>query len=203
MSKDLSNTYWNHAGLHQGLVAQLQNHVPASGAVENALELFRKASNCYYDLYNNGLCNRAMEFASVFRGVSSHDVRAIEARMDEIILAPAKEQGLEVHVDTTKIEILGSQCIDGGKCHHECKERCFRRECCGPLTGYEGPWAYPAEDLYKANGYDDREHYLHCLAEDNGVPFHEVQAVADLLGPSEDFDGLVTSIEDRAAELGE
>lgn len=40
-------------------------------------------------------------------------------------------------------EVLGKTCIDGGKCHHACKERCFRRECCSPLSGYAGPWAYP------------------------------------------------------------
>ena len=39
-------------------------------------------------------------------------------------------------------EQLGKQCIDGGKCHHACTERCYRRECCGPLTGYVGPWSY-------------------------------------------------------------
>lgn len=31
-------------------------------------------------------------------------------------------------------EVLGSTCIDGGKCHHACTERCFRRECCHPLS---------------------------------------------------------------------
>ena len=33
-------------------------------------------------------------------------------------------------------EVLGSTCMDGGKCHHKdiCTERCFRRECCEPLT---------------------------------------------------------------------
>lgn len=45
-------------------------------------------------------------------------------------------------------------------------------------------------------GYNDREHYLSSLAEDYGVPEHLVFALADLLGPSEDFDGLITSLED-------
>lgn len=31
-------------------------------------------------------------------------------------------------------EHLGSTCMDGGRCHHDCKDRCFRRECCVPLT---------------------------------------------------------------------
>jgi hypothetical protein len=42
-------------------------------------------------------------------------------------------------------EVLGERCIDGGACHHSCKECCFRRECCSPLSGYAGPWAYPAQ----------------------------------------------------------
>lgn len=26
-------------------------------------------------------------------------------------------------------------CPDGGTCHHECEAKCFRTECCGPLSG--------------------------------------------------------------------
>jgi len=39
-------------------------------------------------------------------------------------------------------EVLGETCLDGGKCHHRCKIRCFRRECCSPFSTYSGPWAY-------------------------------------------------------------
>ncbi len=46
-------------------------------------------------------------------------------------------------------EVLGESCIDGGKCHHNgyCtgEGKCFRRECCSPFTGYEGPWKYEEE----------------------------------------------------------
>lgn len=41
-------------------------------------------------------------------------------------------------------EALGQTCADGGKCHHNCDTRCFRREWCEPLSGYTGPWAYDA-----------------------------------------------------------
>lgn len=54
--------------------------------------------------------------------------------------------------------------------------------------------AYVA-DMYKENGYTDRADYLSCLAEDYGVNPQTVQALADLLGPDEDFDGLVSSLE--------
>lgn len=53
-------------------------------------------------------------------------------------------------------------------------------------------------DLYHHYGFDSRTDYLSSLAEDYGVPFGEVKALADLLGPEEDFDGLVTSLDDFA-----
>ncbi len=46
---------------------------------------------------------------------------------------------------------------------------------------------------YTANGYANRRAYLDSLAEDFGPA---VYALAFILGPSEDFDGLVTSLED-------
>ncbi len=51
-------------------------------------------------------------------------------------------------------------------------------------------------DVYRANGYNDREGYLRQLAEDYGVDLDTVYALAGLLGPNEDFDGLVTQLED-------
>lgn len=51
-------------------------------------------------------------------------------------------------------------------------------------------------DIYHDNGYANRREYLECLAEDNDVPLENVLNLADLLGPEEDFDGLVTTIQD-------
>jgi len=50
--------------------------------------------------------------------------------------------------------------------------------------------------VYVINGYEDRKDYLECLAEDKGASLDTVLISADLLGPNEDFDGLVTAIED-------
>ena len=55
--------------------------------------------------------------------------------------------------------------------------------------------------IYTDEGYTGRRDYLQCLADDFGVPFSTVAAMAAMLGPSEDFDGLVTSLEDYADEL--
>ena len=51
-------------------------------------------------------------------------------------------------------------------------------------------------NLYEQNGYDDREHYLKCQADCYGIELETVKCIADMLGPNEDFDGLVTSLED-------
>ena len=109
-------TYWENKGRYQAKADSLKDLVPFFGSATNAktsnkqLEKFRKASNCYYDLYNNGLCNVAREFSTVFRipgvpreikqnygrydMISKATADAIEAKMDEIILAAAKEQGI-------------------------------------------------------------------------------------------------------------
>ena len=109
-------TYWDSKGQYQAKANALRDllpffgPVPKGNTVNKQLEKFRKASNCYYDLYNNGLCNRAREFSTVFRipgvpreikqnygrydMISKATADAIEARMDEIILAAAKEQGI-------------------------------------------------------------------------------------------------------------
>jgi hypothetical protein len=49
---------------------------------------------------------------------------------------------------------------------------------------------------YAANGYKDREDYLNSLAEDRGIDPFAVNMMADILGDSEDFDGLVTELDD-------
>lgn len=53
-------------------------------------------------------------------------------------------------------------------------------------------------DIYQKNGYENRMDYLKSLADDNGVPLSEVVFLADILGPEEDFDGLVSDLEDYA-----
>lgn len=54
---------------------------------------------------------------------------------------------------------------------------------------------------YTANGYANRRAYLEALAEDFGIDQQTVFTLASILGASEDFDGLVTALEDHADEL--
>jgi hypothetical protein len=49
---------------------------------------------------------------------------------------------------------------------------------------------------YIAHGYKDRDDYLGSLAQDFGIDSMAVRMIADMLGPSEDFDGLVSELED-------
>jgi hypothetical protein len=49
---------------------------------------------------------------------------------------------------------------------------------------------------YSLHGYKDRNDYLASLADDYGIDMMAVRMIADMLGPSEDFDGLVSELED-------
>ena len=106
-------SYWNETGKNQYLADQLLTLIPVSGSVPNPrknkkLEKFRKAQNCYYDLYNNGLMNRMAEFRSVYGfGASNYKqtwrsypdfadamYSKVEELLNLIILEAAKEQKL-------------------------------------------------------------------------------------------------------------
>lgn len=50
--------------------------------------------------------------------------------------------------------------------------------------------------IYTENGFSSRKEYLIDLADNFGVDPSVVFALANMLGPNEDFDGLVTSLED-------
>ena len=49
-------------------------------------------------------------------------------------------------------------------------------------------------NIYQENGYENRQEYLDSLAEEYG---DAVYMIAELLGETEDFDGLVTTLEDE------
>jgi hypothetical protein len=50
--------------------------------------------------------------------------------------------------------------------------------------------------IYAANGYKDRSDYLDSLADDRGIDRMAVDILADVLGDSEDFDGLISALND-------
>jgi hypothetical protein len=53
-------------------------------------------------------------------------------------------------------------------------------------------------NVYQENGYENREEYLKSLSEEYGVNEDIVFVLADMLGPNEDFDGLVSELEDAS-----
>jgi hypothetical protein len=52
------------------------------------------------------------------------------------------------------------------------------------------------DNAYTRNGYKDRADYLDSLADDYGVDSYMMGMLADIMGESEDFDGLVSELED-------
>ncbi len=50
--------------------------------------------------------------------------------------------------------------------------------------------------VYARHGYANRDEYLDDLADETGIDRYTVDAISDMLGEDEDFDGLVSSLED-------
>ena len=50
--------------------------------------------------------------------------------------------------------------------------------------------------IYQMNGYENRKEYLIAMAEEFGVDEETVFLLADMLGEDEDFDGLISMLED-------
>jgi hypothetical protein len=50
--------------------------------------------------------------------------------------------------------------------------------------------------IYTDEGFTGRRDYLESLAEDYGIDASTVFAMASILGSNEDFDGLISSLED-------
>lgn len=70
MSESFKHSYWAGRGRYKDYADKLNKLIPAAGPCKPdapKLDRFRVASNCYYDLFNNGLCNRAAEFRGVFK----------------------------------------------------------------------------------------------------------------------------------------
>lgn len=55
--------------------------------------------------------------------------------------------------------------------------------------------------IYMDNGYKNRKDYLESLADQYEMDYDDVAALADMLGPNEDFDGLVDELEDEYGQI--
>lgn len=56
--------------------------------------------------------------------------------------------------------------------------------------------------IYEDKGYADRAEYLLSLTEDHEVSMETVLLYSDMLGPNEDFDGLVSSLAEHSLMWG-
>lgn len=56
-------------------------------------------------------------------------------------------------------------------------------------------------NIYQQKGFTSRRDYLKCIADDYGLDESTVFALASLLGANEDFDGLLSALDD-ASDLG-
>ena len=54
-------------------------------------------------------------------------------------------------------------------------------------------------DNYTKNGYESREDYLEQLAEEYEQELQDVIMLAEVLGETEDFDGLVSAVQDMSS----
>ena len=52
------------------------------------------------------------------------------------------------------------------------------------------------KNVYEQNGYKNRKDYLNSLVDEYGLCKSTVFSLAAMLGETEDFDGLITSLED-------
>lgn len=50
--------------------------------------------------------------------------------------------------------------------------------------------------VYQRHGFKDRMHYFRHLVDEYDVHMDVIMTLAEMLGPNEDFDGLVAALED-------
>lgn len=55
-------------------------------------------------------------------------------------------------------------------------------------------------NVYIENGYKNRADYLRSMSDEYCVPIETVHVLATTLGPNEDFDGLVSALQDIESE---
>ena len=120
MSWNPNNAEWGCTKVTKDLAKKLTNleHFPLQGEVEDkknnpALEKFRKAQNVVYDIFNNGLENRARQCRFALNGLTKADLalpsyyanhyysgnwdqieELVEEKFTPIVMAAAEEQGL-------------------------------------------------------------------------------------------------------------
>ena len=55
--------------------------------------------------------------------------------------------------------------------------------------------------VYTEHGYENRTDYLTCIADEYDITYKVIKSLADELGKNEDFDGLISAVEDYMEEI--
>lgn len=101
-------SYWNHNGRHEEASKNLQALVPAKGeaTLGSPIELFRLAANCYYDLYNNGMCNAPQRLTPLIEALENYRSKGILATQDDEEKALAEDIAIleRFHDETMEAE---------------------------------------------------------------------------------------------------
>lgn len=113
-------SYWSNKGDLQDWADQIEKDVPSSGHAETlAVELFRCASNVYYEIYNNGGFNFADDHPGEFgkytqlQHIASYgiDVSKIEELADQV---KEENQNSDYYDDTESNAMCKELWKDGG-----------------------------------------------------------------------------------------
>jgi len=109
-------SYWNNNGKFQNKIGKLEELIPAQDEVDDAennpaLERFRSAANCYYDVYNNGLWDegrgqRGEEFEELFGLGVGHNIDTgdLEELIDDVVHEAWEEQSAKGTVSEEQLD---------------------------------------------------------------------------------------------------
>ena len=111
---DYTNTYWNNNGKFQVEADIVTKLIPGFGEVPDGkgknkcLERLRRASNAYYDVYNNGGGNRNADIRYYLKvgvreagawNIRQETIDTMDERMDKYIMDAYNEQKALVKIE--------------------------------------------------------------------------------------------------------
>ena len=97
-------TYWCEKGKYQKESDILQKLVPSEGeAQDTRIELYRRVSNTYYDIYNNGGCNIDLKEDGIRYGFYS---------MKSLGIDLSKTEELIENIEEDRDDLFDASCVE-------------------------------------------------------------------------------------------
>ena len=116
--------------------------------------------------------------SDIMRPISEFDPETITGRI--LVFCPTYPEGHEM-----RMRILDSNFVGfGTEITHFV-----------PVVDLE-PGRPPIQTIYEQHGFRNRQDYFEYLSEEYDIDIDIIKSMAEILGPNEDFDGLVTNLED-------